>query len=507
MDESDFRNERQLLIPKEGDTNGYLGNRHEDGNTNNLHNAEAFSHVRTYRRRFWVAGLFCLVGSIQSLIWNTWGPVAASAEVALGWTDGHVATVVNLSNISYLVVAIPMCMLMDTKGLRFAMILSDVLIVIGSVIRCFSLDYVAITTTSYICGLLQGISASVPFSGPALLAAVWFPPHQRPVATAVGSFSNYLGVSLSFIVGPYLVPDPVYSSTGIIPYNENQRSDQSVSSFAYSYNISNSSEPVVTNLSEIRQGILNLLYTHAVAIVITLILLLAYFPAKPPQPPSITASIGRTDYRRAILAILKNGPLWLVVTAGALPIGIVGVWIAILDVVLKPIGVTQIDAGWIGFWHTLIGCFSGIIIAKFSDFFNRRRKLFLLILFTLAAACALWFALITQKLVPFDVTQLYVAGILLGIFVDGTTPLFYEMCAEASYPVAEGVTGGFYTSVNNIFGVIFLSLVSVPDISTSWMTWAVLGSLVTSLPLLVAFPERYKRTDIDLCRTTLIEND
>ncbi|XP_052818442.1 solute carrier family 49 member 4 homolog [Mya arenaria] len=470
----------------------------------NVSSAGVFSgETRVYRRRWWVMFLFCFVGCVESMIWNTWGPVAAAAEVGLGWKDGNVATVVNLANISYLIVAIPMCMLMDTKGLRFAMLLSASLLVFGSAIRCISLDPLAITTTSYICGLIQGISASVPFSGPSLLAAVWFPPQQRPVATAVGSFCNYLGVSMSFIAGPYLVPDPFYSCTNVSIDNTNTTpSNLSIKSSLET--VLNSSECSVENISEIRAGITYLLYFHAGTMVVALVLLILYFPAKPPRPPSISASIQRTDYKEAMATILKNGPLWLVAIAGALPIGIVGTWIAILDVVLKPIGVLQKDAGWIGFWHTLTGCFSGIFIAKFSDLFNRRRKLFLMLLFVCAAGCAIWFALLTKGTIPYDLAQLYAAGILLGVFINGTTPLFYDISAEASYPVAEGVTGGFYTSINNVFGVVFLSLVSAPALGTAWMNWAVLAAILVALPLLAVFPETYKRTDIDLNRNTLI---
>ena len=441
------------------------------------------------------------------MIWNTWGPIAESSEIVLGWDDGNVALVTNLANISYLFLVIPICMVMDTKGLRFSMLLCTGMLLFCTAIRCFSLNPSTTTVTAYICGLVQGIAATIPFSGPPLVAAVWFPPEERPVATAIGSFFNYLGVSLSFIVGPQLVSDPVYDVDPA--YDEYTRNNNTVSvqnTTERVINVHNINRSEVINIESLKQGISNLLYTHTAIAGLVFVLTIVYFPSKPPHPPSITASLERTDYKKAMVKLLQNGSLWLIVLAGAIPIGVSGVWIAILDVVLKPLGVSQIDAGWMGFWFTLIGNFSGIIIAKFSDLFHRRRKLFLISLFTCAILCCLWFALLCEGIIQYDIRALYASCILLGIFINGAVPLFYEVSVEAAYPVAEGVTGGFYTLVNNLGGIALLSFVSVPNIGTTWMNWAVLGSLVAAIPMLSVFPERYNRTDIDMNIETTSSN-
>ncbi|KAL4235024.1 hypothetical protein ACF0H5_006662 [Mactra antiquata] len=442
--------------------------------------------VLVYKRRWWILGVFCVTCSLQSMIWNTWGPIAESAEIVLQWSDGNIALISNLANISYMLLVLPLCVLMDTKGLKFSMLLCICLLMTASVIRCFSLDPLTATITAYMCGFIQGIAATIPFSGPPLVAAVWFPPSQRPVATAIGSFFNYLGVSLSFIIGPQLVPGPIYEE--LIQRTTNESAT----------NTSKNNDNGPINFEEMSDGIKNLLYTHSIIAVTTFVLIVGYFPSRPTQPPSITASIPRTSYKQALANIVRNVPLWIVVIAGSSPVGVIGVWIAILDVALKPLGVSQIDAGWMGFWHTLIGCFAGIVIARFSEFFNRKRKIFIITMFVLATICCVWLNLICSEIIDFDLRSLYASCILFGIFVNGTTPLFYEMCVETSYPVAEGVTGGWYTFINNIFGMIFLSLVSVPSIGTAWMNWAVLGSIVIAIPLLFAFRERYKRTEIDL---------
>jgi hypothetical protein len=60
--------------------------------------------------------------------------------------------------------------------------------------------------------------------------------------------------------------------------------------------------------------------------------------------------------------------------------------------------------------------------------------------------------------------QLYMSCIIGCIFLNGGIPLFYELSCEASYPIAEGITGAFLTLLNNIFGVVFLLALQIPNI-------------------------------------------
>ena len=48
----------------------------------------------------------------------------------------------------------------------------------------------------------------------------------------------------------------------------------------------------------------------------------------------------------------------------------------------------------------------------------------------------------------------------------GAVPLFFELTCESTYPIAEGVTNGFLTWLNNIPGLILLLVLMVPSIGT-----------------------------------------
>ena len=445
--------------------------------------------TKVYKRRWWVMIVFNFCSILQTMVWNTWGPVAESSELVFGWDDSTIALLTNIDNITYIMFAIPFTMFMDTKGLRMSMIICAVLLFGGTVIRCITFEREAFTALSYLCGAINGIAGTVPFSGPSLIASIWFPPRQRTTATALASFFNFFGIGAAFILGPYIVANPVYQQYGNISLQDNV-------SDSNEYLITE--KGLVTNLPELTDGIKTLMYVHCGMAVLFLLLCVFLFPDKPPIPPSKTAAIRRTNYKDAFGKMLRNGPLWLIALAFSLPIGVVGNWSAVLDVNVKPLGVTQTDAGWMGFLETLSGCVASLLVARFSDIFMKKKKTFLITLFICASGSCIWFSLICNSFVPFNLPSLYISCILLGTFSCGSIPLFYEIAVETSYPVAEGITGGFLTLMHCVVGIIFLSMFSIPRIGTVWMNWCLLGSFLVTLPILVAFPARYKRTDIDL---------
>ena len=40
---------------------------------------------------------------------------------------------------------------------------------------------------------------------PPLVSSTWFPPNQRATATAIASLTSYVGISISFGVGPFVL--------------------------------------------------------------------------------------------------------------------------------------------------------------------------------------------------------------------------------------------------------------------------------------------------------------
>lgn len=53
---------------------------------------------------------------MQTLIWNTWGPIAQSAKTVYGWSDGTIGLIPSLGNIACMCTVLLNCYFMDEKG-------------------------------------------------------------------------------------------------------------------------------------------------------------------------------------------------------------------------------------------------------------------------------------------------------------------------------------------------------------------------------------------------------
>ncbi len=66
------------------------------------------------------------------------------------------------------------------------------------------------------------------------------------------------------------------------------------------------------------------------------------------------------------------------------------------------------------------------------------------------------FTLVYLRIIQFSVVLLYISVIVGAMSLAGSVPLFFELTCESTYPVAEGITNGFLTWLNNIPSLIFL---------------------------------------------------
>ena len=65
----------------------------------------------------------------------------------------------------------------------------------------------------------------------------------------------------------------------------------------------------------------------------------------------------------------------------------------------------------------------------------------------------------------FDSTVLFYSTIIgAATCLNAAVPLIFELACELSYPTGEGTTNGVMTIVNNVFGLIFLFIMMIPDI-------------------------------------------
>ncbi|KAK3589570.1 hypothetical protein CHS0354_043025 [Potamilus streckersoni] len=445
--------------------------------------------TKVYFKRWYILVVFSLGASIQGGVWNTWGPIASASEDAFGWTDSTIALLSNWGPIAYIITAFPLSWLIDVKGIRWATLCMSFLVVLGTGLRCITSDPTTATWLIHIGQFINGAAGPVAMGGPPVVSAEWFPPHQRTTATAVSIVISSFGVATSFLLGPYLVPERK---------NTNQTHSNCSSSPSYfSRESSYLSDDLTGTQDGTRNDIMLYMYIAFGVSVFVFLLILIYFPNKPPLPPSMSASVERLDFSSGFKCLVRNVTFWQISLVYGVSVGVYNCWAGVLDVNLKSHNISETEAGWLGFYGIVAGCFSGLFVARLADIFSRHMKKYLITLFILAGITFAVFTLVLYGAIPFSTGIVYTTLILVGLLLSASTPLFYETCCEATYPVAEGITNFALTLMNNIGGLVFLLIQMIPNIGTMWENWCLLGSIVFCLPVLFFLRDNYNRLEVD----------
>ncbi|KAM8933780.1 solute carrier family 49 member 4 [Pelodytes ibericus] len=429
---------------------------------------------RVYGRRWLVLLLFSLVAFMQGLVWNSWGPIQNSAKAAYGFSSLDIALLVLWGPIGFLPCFFFMW-LMDYRGLRVTVLITSFLVVLGTGLRCIPVADLSVRRWMIHGGqLMNGLAGPTVMNAAPFLSTTWFSPDERATATAVASMLSYFGSACAFLIGPLIVPAPNASS--IL-----------------------SSEP--GHLGPIKDRIEEVMYAEFGITSILFAAILAYFPSRPPIPPSVAAASRRLSYRSSICKLLSNVHFLLIVLAYSIPLGFYAGWAGVLDLILTPMHVNQVDAGWIGFWSTVGGCVVGIAVGRFADSIRGILKPILVLLFSGATLSATWFTLTFLSNVthmPLTTATLYTSCILIGVFLNGTVPIFFELFVETVYPIPEGIACGLVTFLSNIFMGLLLLFLTFYHEDLSWLNWCLTGSSLLSLLFILCFRESYDRLYLDV---------
>ncbi|XP_041371393.1 solute carrier family 49 member 4 homolog isoform X2 [Gigantopelta aegis] len=468
---------------------------------------ESDMDIKVYRRRWYILLVYSLFAGTQGGVWNTWGPISTSAYDVFGWGSSDISLLTDWGPISYLISAGFFSWMIETKGLRWACLSSMLLIAVGCGLRCISSTLPAVTWLVNTGHFLNGLGGPIAMAAPPVLSAVWFPPKERTTCTAASFAITNIMMACVFILGPLLVPQGTNSTcSGNHTHHKNVTDFDlyeipETAPFWDNNNCTNSSG----NIEEERNGIMFLMYVEFGWSLAILLLMLVYFPKKPPRPPCVTASLAREKFWTGFKKLFSNGQFWLLALVYGVALGVVNCWASVLDVNLAPLGISEMEAGFIGFYSTCSGCVASLIVARCADLFSKHLKWFILSLFVISCGFFTWFALACAAIVPSSTAILYVTVIIGMTAVNAAVPLIFEMSCELTYPIGEGTTNGVLTTVNNLGGLIFLGVLMIPDIHTMWMNWTVLGAVGICIPLLVLLQESYVRFNIDASTPNLHE--
>ncbi|XP_078580378.1 solute carrier family 49 member 4 homolog [Branchiostoma floridae x Branchiostoma japonicum] len=453
-------------------------------NNHSVNTKTSSGQWRVYRRRWYILLLFSLVCFDQSVVLNTWAPISDSAKLVFGWTDGDISLLSNWGSITFVSLALVGPWVIQTLGLRLTMIGTAVLVLAGSGLRCITTRTPAATWLIHTGQFLDGLAGIITMAAPPVVSSVWFPPEQRTLATGINVFISYMGYAVAFVIGPLVVTQPT-NSTNQTGHQVNGCQPED-----------NGTDPCFINMNA--EQILRLMYIETGFAGLLCLAVVLHFPSKPATPPSISASTERMNYKASFLAVIRKGQLLLLVICSGITMGAFGGWGMVLDISLSPHGIQQMEAGWLGFYMLVTGCFASLFFSWLCDRCSGHMKTILVMMYMGATLSTAWITLMLwHGVIPFSTVSLYVSIILSGLFVNGAVPLFYEMAAEITFPIPEAISSTVLVWSNCFFAGIFLLIPMIPGVGTLWMTWSILGAFLLSLPLLLFLRGNYRRLRVD----------
>ncbi|XP_024935716.1 feline leukemia virus subgroup C receptor-related protein 2 isoform X2 [Cephus cinctus] len=328
--------------------------------------------------------------------------------------------------LAYIPVVFPCIYFMDRVGLKWMILGGSIITSIGSWLKAVSVA----PDRFYLVLLGQSIVAVAQvtvLSAPGRIAANWFNSKQVSTATSMGLFGCQLGISLSFLMTPLLVRN-----------HENL-------------------VDIGNDMSWFFRGV-------AIFSTICTFAIFFFFMEEPPLPPSETRALqkmrkeeSKDSFFESIKNLLCNRSYLALCNSFGIIIGILNA----VSTLLNPMYLIhfkngEAEAGQIGLAIVITGMFGAIIFGVILDK-TKKFKLTITIVYFGATAFLIMFSIFLLLEIKWMV---YVSSIVFGFFVSGYFSVGYEVCAEFTYPINEGMSTAILNITNQIYGMIFVLIFS-----------------------------------------------
>ncbi|GBP12296.1 Feline leukemia virus subgroup C receptor-related protein 2 [Eumeta japonica] len=188
------------------------------------------------------------------------------------------------------------------------------------------------------------------------------------------------------------------------------------------------------------------------------VLILLFFKAAPPTPPSAAQDFGSSidsNFFQSIKKLLTNRNYVLLLISYGLNVGVFYAISTLLNqVILQYYPGANEDAGRIGLVIVVAGMAGSVMCGLVLDKTHRFKETTLAVY----AASVIGMIIFTFTLDCGIIGVVYLSGILLGFFMTGYLPVGFEFASEVTYPEPEGTTSGILNAVVQIFGIVLTLL-------------------------------------------------
>jgi len=427
-----------------------------------LDNEEPF---KPETKRWFLLLLVLFMGSNQGMIWLTYSANPDEEKETYCWSDHYadenIYLLLNWGPIWYLPVVLVMMYYLN-KGQEFiwwSYFFGGLTATLGSIVRLIP------HITGDLCGpssiywlhlgqSLNGISGPSWASTPSGFSMLWFPPSERVSATAIAYMPAVLGPSIGFILATFVHTPEDFK---------------------------------------------NLLYMEMI-VCASAFLFWIFTPHAPQNPPSLSAKeqseSEETDFKKDLYFALSKRSFILLAITGGVVSGVFNCWTASLADILKA-QIGESLSQWLGFVANIANFTGQLLVGPVSErFFKKRLKRLLLILcFIQAVGYVIFTSCLPigphEELISVPFHFLLVILCFASMAQGATVPLCYELGAEITHPVAEGVSGGFISFSNNFGGLVLLFV--LPHIDKNYDSLLMTGSILLGCLLIFFVQERYPR--------------
>ncbi|XP_074598387.1 histamine transporter [Brevipalpus obovatus] len=386
-------------------------------------NTELPQEIRTYRKRFFILILFSLYSASNAFQWLQYAIITRKISILYGIDD----LFVNLTSMIYMIVFVPGMLpasyILDTKGIRVAILIGSLANFAGAFVKCFSLQQEQFVITM-IGQVLASVANLFVLSIPPRLAAVWFDEKEVSTATSIGVFGNQLGICAGFFLPPLIVT-------------------------------SSTVDGISSQLSLI-------FYGTALLTGFLFVLILLFLDDKPPSPPSIFAAKAKItqeeiSFFQSLRYLVTERNMILLAISYGINVGVFYAISTILDqMIASAYPGEEAAAGRIGAIITVVGTVGAMCSGWILDRFHLFKET-TLVLYLFSTIGLLGFTLTLNVSLPWS----HLVAAFLGFFMTGYLPIGFEYAAEITYPQPEGNSAGLLNLSAQIFGILLSLLATI----------------------------------------------
>ncbi|KAL1297176.1 hypothetical protein AAFC00_004749 [Neodothiora populina] len=427
------------------------------------------SEYRVYASRFF--GLFQLVllNIVISWDWLTFSAVSTSASKYFGVSESAVNWLSTGFLFSFVLVSPIVIWTLNKYGPRGAIVAAAVLTLVGNWIRyagslSHSSGHFGIV---FVGQIIIGFSQPFALCAPTRYSDLWFSDEGRVSATALASLANPLGGALGQLIGPMLAGEDTNAVSSMVFYTALLSSVAALPSF--------------------------------------------FVPARPPTPPSASASEEKTELYTSIKHLSQNRSFWLIFVPFAVFVGSFNSSSSLLNQIFEPYGFSELEAGIAGGLLILVGLVASAIVSPTID----RTKQYLLAIRVLVPLIAIGYLILVFAPEARSIVAAYIVCGLLGAASFSLLPCALEYLCTVTAPISPEVGSTFCWTGGQLLGAIFILIMDAlkggwsgqpeNNMKRALVFQAVVGLVVVPCVFLLGNEERSVR--FDRTRTATDESD